>query len=265
MFNNLIESSSHTRELKRRGSFVLFTAATYFLLFVMAGVLSIYAYDASLSEPSNELELISLIPPQPDKVVPEPVNVRGSRPPAGVANGPRSVRPVLIDRTNNPQNAPDTVSAVASSVPPAKVGTIIGPVATEPGSGLPGGGSGSDPEGSNVMIAKLPDPPPAHTPPAPPEKRTITSPRVLNSQALSLPKPSYPAVAKQIGVEGPVNVQVLIDETGRVISAKAVSGNPLLKAAAQQAALGARFSPTKLGDQAVKVSGVITYNFMLQR
>jgi TonB family protein len=65
-------------------------------------------------------------------------------------------------------------------------------------------------------------------------------------------------------VQGMVSVQVLIDETGKVVSAKAVSGNPVLMPAAQQAAYGARFSPTKLGDQAVKVSGVITYNFVLQ-
>ncbi len=48
MFNNLIESTSHTREFKRRGSFVLFTMATYVLLFIVAGVASIYAYDARL-------------------------------------------------------------------------------------------------------------------------------------------------------------------------------------------------------------------------
>jgi TonB family protein len=87
---------------------------------------------------------------------------------------------------------------------------------------------------------------------------------VLNGLAVLLPKPSYPGIAKQVGVQGAVNVQVLIDETGKVISAKAVSGSALLKPAAQQAAMGARFSPTRLGDQAVKVSGVITYNFVLQ-
>jgi protein TonB len=79
-----------------------------------------------------------------------------------------------------------------------------------------------------------------------------------------LPKPAYPQIAKQAGAHGAVNIQVLVDETGRVVSAKAVSGHPLLIAAAQQAALGARFSPTRLGDQAVKVSGLITYNFVLQ-
>ena len=57
-------------------------------------------------------------------------------------------------------------------------------------------------------------------------------------------------------------VQVLIDESGRVVSASAVSGHPLLRAAAVSAAQGARFSPTLLSGQAVKVSGVITYNFV---
>ena len=33
MFNNLIESSSHISELKRRGSFFLFTVVTYAVLF----------------------------------------------------------------------------------------------------------------------------------------------------------------------------------------------------------------------------------------
>jgi TonB family protein len=61
-----------------------------------------------------------------------------------------------------------------------------------------------------------------------------------------------------------VNVQVVISETGKVISAKAAFGNAALTAAAQQAALQARFSPTMLGDQPVKVSGIITYTFVLQ-
>jgi len=41
-----------------------------------------------------------------------------------------------------------------------------------------------------------------------------------------------------------------------------VSGHPLLRGAAEQAARGARFSPTLLSGQPVKVSGVITYNFV---
>jgi TonB family protein len=61
-----------------------------------------------------------------------------------------------------------------------------------------------------------------------------------------------------------VAVQVLIDETGRVVSAKVVSGHPLLTLESQKAAMQARFSPTIVGEQPVKVSGVITYNFVMQ-
>ena len=70
-------------------------------------------------------------------------------------------------------------------------------------------------------------------------------------------------MAKQTRTQGPVNVQILIDEEGKVISAHAVSGNAMLVHAAEDAARRARFTPTKLNDQAVKVQGVITYNFVL--
>jgi periplasmic protein TonB len=266
MFNNLIESSSHTREFKRRGSFVLFTTATYILLFVVAGVISIYAYDAQLSDPSSELELISYVPLQPDRPIPEPVRVRRSNPPAGAAEGPRSTRPVLIDQTNNPLNMPHDVSAVASTIPPARPGTEIGRTVMELSGTGPGESGGSAPisGAGGTPVIDVGTPPP----PQPPVERIV--PKVVVSKgpitglAIFLPKPPYPQIAKQARADGPVNVQVLVDENGKVISAKAVKGHPLLLAAAQQAALAARFTPTKLGDQAVKVSGMITYNFVLQ-
>lgn len=65
-----------------------------------------------------------------------------------------------------------------------------------------------------------------------------------------------------MGASGAVSVQVLIDENGDVVSASAVSGHPLLRAAAAQAAGGAKFSPTQLQGMPVKVSGFITYNFV---
>jgi protein TonB len=265
MFNNMIESSSHARELKRRGSFVVFTGATYVLLFVVAGVMSIYAYEARLSDPSTELELLSFVPVQPDEVTPEPVKVRHSNPPAGAAAGPRSTRPVLIDQPNNPLNAPKEASAIAPTIPPAYAGTVVGSTVIEPsGSGFDPKGGGSPTAGTGTPgVVRIPDslPPPL---PTPTPKRIVTSPRVLNSQALSLPKPPYPIIAKRVGAQGVVNVQVLIDENGKVISAKVLLGHPLLRDTAQQAALQARFSPTMLGEQAVKVSGIITYNFVLQ-
>jgi len=70
-------------------------------------------------------------------------------------------------------------------------------------------------------------------------------------------------MAKAIGAEGSVAVQILVDEQGKVISAQPVSGHPTLLSAAKQAAFQARFTPTVLNGQPVKIQGVITYNFVL--
>ena len=85
---------------------------------------------------------------------------------------------------------------------------------------------------------------------------------ILNGKAVLLPKPQYPEAARAVKASGVVSVKVLIDETGNVISAEAVSGHPLLRAASVDAASVAKFTPTRLSGQPVKVSGVITYNFV---
>jgi TonB family protein len=85
---------------------------------------------------------------------------------------------------------------------------------------------------------------------------------VLNGRAISLPLPAYPPIAKAANASGTVAVRVLIDEDGKVTDAQAVSGHALLRKAAEDAARTARFAPTQLSGQPVKVTGVITYNFV---
>ena len=80
-----------------------------------------------------------------------------------------------------------------------------------------------------------------------------------------MPKPIYTELAIRVHASGTVIVQVLIDEMGKVVSAKAMSGHPVLMPEAVKAAYQARFSPTKLNEQPVKVSGTITYNFVLRQ
>jgi len=72
----------------------------------------------------------------------------------------------------------------------------------------------------------------------------------------------YPEAAKRMRVQGVVSVDVILDETGKVVAANASSGPQILREAVQ-AALRAKFSPTKLSGQPVKVSGVINYKFAL--
>ena len=108
------------------------------------------------------------------------------------------------------------------------------------------------------------EPPPPPPEPTPPPKNRIVAGGVLNGKAISKPQPAYPPIAKAARASGTVTVQIVVDESGRVISASAVSGHPLLQQAAVAAARQARFSPTLLSGQPVKVSGVITYNFVLK-
>ncbi|HKP71114.1 MAG TPA: energy transducer TonB [Pyrinomonadaceae bacterium] len=83
---------------------------------------------------------------------------------------------------------------------------------------------------------------------------------VLNDKASDLPNASYPAAARAVRAQGPVNVQVTVNESGQVISADAISGHPLLRASAVSAARNAKFSPT---GQSGNVVGILTYNFVL--
>jgi len=262
MFNNLIESSSHRKEYRRRGSFLLFTGVTYFVLFVVAGVASIYAYDAHLEAQTTQLELLSWVPQPPMETAPEVVRSASHSPSTTTANTTRPIRIDLIDSTSNPLNPPAHASATGSSIPPAPRGAVLGTQNLDP-IGPPAGSRGTGTGNTPVQI-DIADPPPAQAPtPKPVVPSVLKVSRVLNSQALSLPKPTYPPLARNIRLQGSVIVQVLIDESGKVLSAKVTSGHPLFSAEAQRAAMQARFSPTLIGDTPVKVSGVITYKFEL--
>ncbi len=92
-------------------------------------------------------------------------------------------------------------------------------------------------------------------------KPLIISCGVCNQKAISLPRPDFPPVARFVKVSGSVSVAILIDEKGNVESAKAVSGHPLLRLAAEKAALQAKFEPLKLSGKAVKVHRILVYNF----
>jgi TonB family protein len=84
---------------------------------------------------------------------------------------------------------------------------------------------------------------------------------ILNGKTTSLPLPAYPAAAKAVKASGAVNVQVTFDEQGNVVSATAISGHPLLRAAAEEAARNAKLAPTLLNGIPVAVTGILVYNF----
>lgn len=85
---------------------------------------------------------------------------------------------------------------------------------------------------------------------------------VFQGSATRRVEPSYPPLAKAARISGSVVVEVTLDEGARVISARAISGHPLLKESAVAAAREWEFAPTKLEGVPVKVIGTITFNFI---
>jgi TonB family protein len=89
---------------------------------------------------------------------------------------------------------------------------------------------------------------------------------VINGKAVYKPQPEYPQMAKGARAQGVVRVRVLVDETGKVVEAKVFDNvpHPSLAQVSENAARRARFTPTLLSGTPVKVTGIITYTFILQ-
>jgi TonB family protein len=180
----------------------------------------------------------------------------------GAATTPQPVAPVVANPVPKPDPKPannrrdnrKTVAPVAPELPSASSS------ASKLGAGPVDLKVTSVNVNSEVPVINLDLEPPS------PGPRPILKPvsgGVLNGTAVHLPPPVYPEAAKRMRTSGVVTVDVVLDETGKVVSANASNGPAILRDAAVQAALKARFSPTKLSGQPVKVSGIINYKFAL--
>ena len=268
MFSNLIESSVDKSAFKRRSSFFLATVASYSLILFAAAVVGVLTYDAQVEAQTTEMLVEYWIPPVDPKTEPErpreaaaPRQTRQTNAPVD-RNLTEAVRTEGQTSTNDPSRVPDHVGVNPSKVPPVFGSYRRGNFNADPPSVTPDTSGCVACTGKDPKVAETETPP---LPPKPPTPKVIrATSTIIMSNVIEMPKPAYPEIAKRSGIHGPVNVQILINEEGRVISAQAVSGNAMLTTAAVNAARRARFTPTKLGDSPVKVQGVITYNFVLQ-
>ena len=87
--------------------------------------------------------------------------------------------------------------------------------------------------------------------------------RVLQDSAIKHVVPRYPSAARDAGISGAVVVEVTVNEAGKVISARTISGPSELRAVSEEAAKGWEFKPTTLSRIPIKVIGTITFNFNL--
>src|SRR5260370_4101436 len=259
MFENLVESGSHSKDVARKGSFILVTFAIYAVLLLAACVAGIWWANANIDQ--QNLELTALIAPVP---VPQQQKVEAAKPEKMEINKNVDVRKELIASVDRTDLVPKEISAKASDVPPVRKGVVtmvgtgnsnaIAPMA-------PGAGTGQIISNAPAKVDIKDEPPP---PPPKPTPHAPISGGVLNGKAVHLVQPAYPPIARSAHASGQVVVQVLIDENGNVVAAHATSGHPLLQAAAVSAARSSQFTPTKLSCQPVKVNGLIIYNFVAQ-
>jgi periplasmic protein TonB len=176
--------------------------------------------------------------------------------PVAKPNADAKTEPKSVASETNGNHAAAPAKTQAAALPVANTLTNIVPASNRGGvdRALASGSSSS-------AVVKVED---AGEPPVKPMPKPLMKPvsgGVLNGTATELPKPVYPEIARHARATGMVSVEVVIDETGKVISAHAVSGPPLLRDAAVKAAKLARFSPTKLSGQPVKITGTVNYNF----
>jgi len=94
-----------------------------------------------------------------------------------------------------------------------------------------------------------------------PNKPSVIAGGDITNKARNLRRPDHPAAARAARVAGAVEVRVLVDTDGTVISAAPVGGHPLLRESAREAACSARFDPAASNGQPIKILGTIVFNF----
>lgn len=262
MFEHLVESGSHSEDIKRKGGFLAGFAILYLVLIFAGLIVGILLAPAYIDQ--QTLELTALIAPVP---VPQQQQQQKqeAKPEKVELSKNVDVRRELIADVSRADLVPKEISAKASDIPPVRKGVVTMVGSSDSNAAAPvAPGTGTGQFISTPTRVETSDEPPPPVPTPKPTPRAPISGGVLNGKAVRLVTPPYPAIARSAHAAGSVQVQVLIDENGNVVSAHAVSGHPLLQAAAVAAARASKFTPTKLSGQPVKVNGVIIYNFVAQ-
>lgn len=263
MFGQLVESSAETVGNDRLIYFLDTMGIWVTVAFLVVAITGVLLVSAQLSDQAQKATLIQPTPPpeptqqEPEPEQPKPVEQpKQTAAPVAVGFVPPTVAPTEIRAAAPKINYSNVQTYDQRAVDENRTATLeqLARGLGDPNSTGPGTGEPPPPEPEPV---KKPEPKPE------PPKMIRKSGGVLAGEATKRVEPSYPPLAKAARVSGAVVVEVIIDENGGVVSARSVSGHPLLRQPAENAARGWRFKPTLLSGQPVKVVGTITFNFSL--
>lgn len=249
MFDKLVESAKQKQGGRARRLFLV-TGAVYAVALAALGVATVIGFRPALAE---EYEVLSRLipPPTPPGPDPNPIQIKPnlkSAPDPGFVPPKVTALPPDLDKLN-------------LSSPPRHVYSVPG------ANGLTEIGRDGIPGAPRDREASPPPPPPTPVvkPAATPTPDTVVrlTSKLTQGRVLWKVQPPYPEIARRARIQGSVQVQIDISETGAVTDVTLLSGHPLLRDAALQAAKKWRFIPTELNGQPVRAIGLLTFNFML--
>lgn len=81
--------------------------------------------------------------------------------------------------------------------------------------------------------------------------------------AVTKPQPDYPPIARQLKIQGRIEVEISIDQEGSVDNVRAVSGNPALSGTALTTLKHWKFQPIVADGKPVRAVAVLSFTFKL--
>lgn len=224
------------------------------------------ASDNASTKPKPTVKLGTFNPPPNATIEPPAGNAHGS-PPTPDDAAPADTKPQPTPQTSQPEsNQTDTSQSARpeTTSPPTSSPQSQQQTSSSSQTSLPNNSTSRQASPSSQPAQSSSSPTArAASPASEPPKKLVVAGGVLNSRAKLLPVPLYPETARRMRVMGTVVVEVTIDESGKVIAARAVSGAVLLREAAVGAARQARFPAPLVAGQPAQMTGVINYTFSL--
>jgi periplasmic protein TonB len=140
----------------------------------------------------------------------------------------------------------------------AKLSEGSAPNVTDISSAVPGGGAPTASLMSPIVRSENEPAPPPSLLPAVPASKEIREPRLISST-----HPAYPAMAKQTGVQGKVDVSAQVGVNGSVTNVKVISGPMLLREAAVDAVQRWKYSPELIDGKPAAAQITVSVEFRL--
>jgi len=231
-------------KMKKRSPWAMFLSFGLQALLIGIAVLIPLIYTEALPKQQLMTMLVAPPPPPPPPPPPQAQTVVQKKAPSNLVN----------NELMAPKKIPQKIAKIVESdEPPPQASGVVGGLVTSGSGGGIGGVIGGL---SNLSAA------PSQVQQAPPKVVRVSA-GVVTGFLLRRVVPSYPPLARQARVQGPVVLHAIIGKDGAIESLTVISGHPMLQSAAVEAIKQWKYKPYMLNNEPVEVDTTITFNFSL--